>query len=623
MCIINMPFLKTHLRRNSSERSRFAGLATGLKHRKSESSSSRTASVPDTKQDHIDFEVENLFQQATDTTRDHASSRHRDSKTDSSLFHKLMKRKDSHSKSTSLKEGIRRSFSQRVRPKSLIELKPNNDAVRRGSSPDFASETGYDSDAAFIASPRFSEQSWDSIRPSSPVAIDRTITSLNQVLAEDTQSRPNSNDDTNAAVLLPTRPQPNSLSVSKRRTKVEHPVDKNGRSYSRWVPSINLSNEGERTKRTPLVTKNVPRKSRFSELFDHPGLHDEASTQQPRKVSVGWMSEGKRCGYGYSFVDEDEATDTPCTTDGPADNSYETEEKESVADEDEATITEALADDSSETEETGSSTDATLVDDGQNADQFSQSNAETSSEPEDRESIFIPEKDVTLVNDSQNAKGLGQSLVKTPSEPELTLSSYQRYRWTLFPTFTRVERNQSTNLDDTVIVRDFCPKASPDRSQQEENGEERKHHLIANAIRQGVHDTFLWVIGLGKREIARYHAGLQVQAARSHENIDLTFEMTVPFWDHVPKEEVGDYHIEAWRAAKRRPKKRSGNLEKWKVSVAHAVNAAARKARTKSTSSFSSSSLSSSSSTKLSRERFPYDVDNGRRYVSRRHSAKF
>ena len=609
-----MAFLKTHLRRKSGERSRPASLQTGVKNRKPESSSSRTVSVPDTeKHDNIDFEVEHLFQQATDTNRDHSSNRHGDPKTESSLFHKFMKRKYSNSKSTGLTAGIRRSFSQRVRPKISIEPKPNDETFTRGSSPDFASETGYDSDAAFIASPRFSEQSWDSIYPSSPVPIDRTMTSLNQVLADDMKSRPDSNEKNENTILPSTRPQPNILSISKRRKKVEHPVDKNGRTYSRWVPSINLSGEGESTKNTPAVTRSVTRKSRFAELFDHPGLRDEASPQQPRKVSIGWMSEGKRCGYGYSFVDKDE-NGTSCATDGPADNSSETEDKESVVDEDAASnasfTTAAPPDGSSETEETELSTEATLVDDGQDADLLSQPDVKTTSEPEDEESGSVPEK------------ALSQSIARNSSEPELVLSSYRRYRWTLFPSYTRSERNKSTNPDDTIIVRDFCSKASPDRPQQEEDGEEKKHHLITNAIRQGFHDTFLWVIGLGKREIARYHAGFQVQAARSHENIDPTFEMTVPFWGHVPKEELGDYHIEAWRAAKRRPKKRSGgNLEKWKVSVTNAVDAATRIARKKSTPSSSSSSLSSLS--QKFRESILCDLENGRRYVKRRHSAKF
>lgn len=582
--------------------------------RKSESSSSRTASVPDTeKKNAIDVEVERLFQQATDTNGDPASDRHGDSKTESSLFHKLMKRKDSNSKSTGLTAGIRRSFSQRVRPKTTIERKSVDDTVTRGSSPDFASETGYDSDAAFIASPRFSEKSWDSIHRSSPISLDRTITSLNQVLADDMKSRPVSNEDKEVTVLPSTSPLPNVLSISKRRKKVEHPVDKNGRTYSRWVPSIHLSNECEKTKDT-AITKTVPMKSRFTEMFGHPGLQDDAPPQQPRKVSIGWMSEGKRYGYGYSFVDKDE-NNASCATDGPADNSLETEDRDSILDQDDASnasfTTAVPADDLSAIEETGSSTDATLVNDDQDTDLLSQSNVEASSESEAKESVPVPEKT------------LSQSIAKNSSEPDLASSSYLRHRWTLFPRYTRAERNKSTGPNDTVIVRDFCTKASPDIPKQEDNGEERRPYLIASAIRQGFHDTCLWVIGLGKREIARYHAGFQVQAARSHENVDPTFEMTVPFWDHVPKEELGDYHIEAWRAAKRRPKKRSHNLRRLRVSVTHTVDAAARKARKKSTPSSSSSSSSLSSLSQRFRENIRCDLENGTRYVGRRHSAKF
>lgn len=610
MCIINMAFFKSHLRRKSSERSRPESLGTSVMHRKSESSSSRTTSVSDTeKKSEIDVELEKLFQQAMSTNRGHASDKFGDPKADSSLFHKMMRRKDSNSKSTGLTAGIRRSFSQRRRPKTSIEPKSVDNTVTRGSSPDFASETAYDSDAAFIASPRFSEQSWDSRHHSSPILLDRTMTSLNRVLAEEMKSRPASNDDNEASVLPSTSPMPEVFSVSKRRSKVEHPVEKGGR-HSRWAPSIRLSSEGEKTVKTPAVTKSIPKKSRFMELLDHPGLQDKASLQQPRKVSIGWMSEGKRCGYGYSFVNKDE-NHASRATDGPSDNSLETEGREPVADDDDASnasfTTAASADNLSETE-FRSSTNATIVDDGRGAS-LRQSNFEAFSQLEDKESIKV------LKNVPE--KNISQSSSNDSSEPDFVSSSYRRHRWTLFPSYTRAERNKVTDPNDAVIIRDFCPKASPDRPQQEDNDEEKKDHLTANAIRQGLHDSFLWVIGLGKREIARYHAGFQVQAARSHENVDLTFEPTVPFWDHVPKEELGDYHIEAWRAAKRRPKKRSRNLKRFRVLVTHNFDAA-RKGRKKSTSSPSSSSLS-----QKVREDIRCELDNGTKYVGRRHSAKF
>ncbi|RAO64129.1 uncharacterized protein BHQ10_000141 [Talaromyces amestolkiae] len=611
MCIKNMAFLKPHLRRKSSERSRPESLGTSVRHRKSESSPSRTASVPDTeKKSEIDVEVEHLFQQATDTNRGHTSDQREDPKEDSSLLHKLMRRKDPNSKSTGLTVGIRRSFSQRVRPKWSNEPKPVDDTVTRGSSLDFASETGYDSDAAFITSPRFSEQSWDSRPHSSPFTLDRTMTSLNHVLADDMKIRPGFNDDNEAIVLPSTRHLPNVLSISKRRRgKTEHPVDRNGRC-SRWVPSIHLSSEGERPKETPALTKSVPKKSRFMELLDHPGLQGKASIQQPRKVSIGWMSEGKRCGYGYSFVDKDE-NHASGATDGPGDNSLETEERKSVADDDDASnasfTTAVPADNLSETE-SGSGTDATLVDNGRGAS-LRQSTVEAFSELEDKDSIQVPEK--------VPEKNLSQSNAKDSSKPDFVSSSYRRQRWTLFPSYTRAERNKVTDPNDAVIVRDFCPKASPDRPQREDNDDEKKHDLVVKAIRQGFHDTFLWVIGLGKREIARYHAGFQVQAARSHENVDLIFEPTVPFWDHVPKEELGDYHIEAWRAAKRRPKKRSRNLRKFRVSVTHNFDAASKK-RKRSMPSPPSSSLS-----QKFREDIRCELENGTKYVGRRHSAKF
>lgn len=609
MCINNMAFFKTHLRGKSSERSRPESPSVSVMRRKSKSSSSRTASGPGTeKQDEIDVEVEHLFQQATNTNRDHASGRG-DPNAESSLFYRLMKPKDPSSKLTGLTADIKRSFSQRARPKISIEQKANDNTATRGSSPDFASETSYDSDAAFIPSPRFSEQSWDSVNRSAPMPLDRTMTSLNQVLANDMKLRSDSKDISEASALPSMHPQPNVLSVSKRR-KAEHP-DNNAGSYSRWLPSIHLSSEVERKEHFPAVIQNVPKKSRFTELFDHPGFLDEASLEQPRKVSIGWMSDGKRYGYGYSFVEKDE-NNTSCATDG-LDISLETEERESSLDQDDTSnasfTTAVLADGLSETEETGSSTDVTLVND-QDAVMLSQPNFDASSEPDDKEFVFVPEKELI------------KSIARNSSEPELVSSCKQRHRWSLFPSYTRAERNKPIDPNDTVIVRDFCTKASPDIPQQEEDGEEKQRHLITNAIRQGFHDTFLWVIGLGKREIARYHAGFQVRAARSHEMIDPTYEMTAPFWGHVPKEELGDYHIEAWRAAKRSPKKRSPRLKRFRASVTHTVDAASWKARKKSTPSASSSSSSLPSLNQRLRVSLPYDLESGR-YVGRRHSAKF
>ena len=605
-----MTFLKPHLRRKSSARQRPESLETSAIH---QSETSQTLSIPASEQqDDIKSEVDNLFKEATHPTRDRSSE---DSKTDSSLFRHLMRRKASSSKSTTgLTAGIRRSFSHRVRTKSPTGTKFVEDAVTRGSSPDFASETGYDSDAAFIASPRFSEQSWDSVRPSSPTAIARTFTSLDHILANEISPQAKSNDDSEVTVLLSTRPQLNVLSISRRRKRVDKPVDKNNRVYSRWVPSISLSKEGERRDKT-VETRNIPRKTRFAELFDHPGLQDEAPTEKPRKVSIGWMSDGKRCGYGYSFVDKDENNPSGAT-DGPTEDLPTTKERDSDVDQDDASnasfITAAQADDSSKTEECVSSTDVTLVDDCQDADLFSQPNVDISSGQEDKQSFPEPERNPSQV------------IANHSSEPELVSSSYRYVRWSLFPSYTRSERNKSTDPDSTVIVRDFCTKPSPDQSElEEEHGEEKKHHLATNAIRQGIHDTFLWAIGLGKREIARYHAGFQMQAARSHENVESTFEMTVPFWDQVPREELGDYHIEAWKAAKRRSKKRSGgnNLEKWKVSVNHAV-AAARKAYKKSARSSSSSSSLASLSQRF-RDSMLCDLDKGTKYVGRRRSANF
>jgi hypothetical protein len=490
-----MTFFKGHLQRKASDRKQTISLDTVVQHRKSDSSASKSASLPKTeKKGSIEIEVEHLFRQATDagsssptaSSQDGHDHDHGPMKLEPSLFLRFMKRREN--PSTVPVNGLRRAFSHRHHASTTSKASDHKSV--QSNTPDLVRDGSYDSDALFIASPRFSAQSWESLHAFSPLHVN--ITDI--APPDEKKSETASKADSKVIVLPPSfeRRESRVISIPKKRGHLELPIEGSFRSRSLIVNNNCVIEKGS-------AAGSLRKKSRFTEMFHHVGLAAAASSHSLRKVSIGWMSEGKRCGYGYSFVDSDETTKGSCELDIFTDGAAETKAETKV------------------------SSKEIMIIDGQNANTADLLIDGETQEEEDKVSVAEIET-ISIPNESE------------PS------------RWTAISSDTRTDRNESAIIGDGIIVRDFCTKASPDRPQHEDNLEE-KRRLMANAVRQGFLDTFLWMIGLGKREIARYHAGLDVQAARSQ---DPMFEMTVPYWDYAPKEELGNYHIEAWRAAKRR-----------------------------------------------------------------------
>ncbi|KAH8697182.1 hypothetical protein BGW36DRAFT_378150 [Talaromyces proteolyticus] len=109
-----------------------------------------------------------------------------------------------------------------------------------------------------------------------------------------------------------------SLAIPKRRSAVSHLTPKN---RTRSLGANVLQDTESCTSQNDLVGTSTPEvKSKFTELFNFRKREYEDSNDSTRKVSIGWMTEGKRCGYGYSFVKGEEPDKTTTKT-NPASNS--------------------------------------------------------------------------------------------------------------------------------------------------------------------------------------------------------------------------------------------------------------------------------------------------------------
>lgn len=566
-----MAFFISHLQRQASDRKRATSLDTIVQHRRSESSSSRKPSVLSSNDEEtsIENEVEQLFQESTDAAAERDIG-HGSTKTETSLFLRFMKRKDLRSASTAVPFGLKRTFLNWNHPSTYTMANGDASQVVRSSTTDVISETGYDSDARFISSPRFSDQSWGSFNTSSPIQIELVGDSMTPMVPGNKQSQEVRKASDIGVLPSPDHRQSYVLTLPKRRIVREVNIEESCHSCPLQMAGIVLNNDGLTTKDSLKAVAGLRKGSRFTEVFNHVGSEAESSHPQPRKVSIGWMSEGKRYGYGYSFVDGEETSKNFCDTDVPTHDSCEA--------------------------------------------------GATSSGKEDSISNGNRHNHQASLSEHYELHQI-QAVTEANTDIETANVPNKRTRWTAFPSQTKVERNQSFDIDDGIIVRDFCTKASPCRPQHS-NGipEGKRRYLISNAVRQGCHDTFLWLIGLKKREIARYHAGLEVQAALSHDHVDPKTEAAVPYWDHVPKEELGDYHIEALRAATRRTRHQRRKYGKFMIAIGgrHA-------ARSSSLGAMEEATHNTASGVKLDvQERFS-SKSNGdpNEYVGRRHSSTF
>lgn len=175
------------------------------------------------------------------------------------------------------------------------------------------------------------------------------------------------------------------------------------------------------------VVQRNPTQSKFKEQFEisgsvDPGLpHEDQCTTTSRKVSVGWMSGGRRIGYGYTFVSDgkDQSLTSQMISSTPMDSGLKSESEG---------MGEVRKDMNNPM--TDSSTVGPLRD----------SLTETPSH------IL----DCCLGKDNQTDIDKTKISGQTPSK-----SSRISSLWTRFPSHTRAERNGSASIHDNILVRDF------------------------------------------------------------------------------------------------------------------------------------------------------------------------
>ncbi|CRG85374.1 hypothetical protein PISL3812_02456 [Talaromyces islandicus] len=489
-----MTLFRGHFPRRASSQAQKAGVDSTTQPSKSVSPGKRP---PDTGPD---IELREIFRQAVDTTANSAQNAP-PPKSQTSLLQRLVRRREDSTGLDRLTDNANQALHQDAREEERMEVLSTDPATKtRSQTPDLVSDGGYDSDAQFIASPRFSSQSWESLSALGLHHTDGTSAS-SRVLAgpEDRVKTLLSDIDPIPLPSFERRRLP-SLALPKRRTAIDSLTSSKYSFSLRTSSSLHQSHEvhaSHAKENTPMATSDSETKSKFTELFNH-GKQEATGPRDPsRRISIGWMSEGKRYGYGYSFVESEEADVI-------------------------------VLSDSKDIKGTTTTKDDSPV-------------CETQQAQEKRAAdVKIPhEKAVELPSVS-----LG-----------ITTDTSRKHSWSSLPSHSKEERNhQCAGFEDGVIVRDFCTNASPDSEQP--HTEEKERRLISGAIRQGISDAMLCVFGLGKREIARYHAGLDIKAARQYHHQDPQFETAVPSRSYVPKEELGDHHIEAWRVARRRSKQR-------------------------------------------------------------------
>ncbi|KKA21519.1 hypothetical protein T310_4477 [Rasamsonia emersonii CBS 393.64] len=282
-----------------------------------------------------DIEMEDLFQKAVISGR-HAPAIGFDrvsSKQDSSMLKKFMRCKGHQHPLDEFSDKIRRNL-HRESTIPTVTSKECNGEIGWFATPDLVSERGYDSDAQFISTPMVSDRSPGSARTTNllePITgsnrsdvYDQSSTKTagkHEILFSATagiQSRVEERMDcaTQTSVYEsetsnnPSTPQRSySLVVTKRRNA-------RGRQSPNVHPrSFCAADTIQEYAKGFVVQRNTTTQSKFTERFELCNLASSVHLRDPnagnsRKVSVAWMSDGRRFGYGYSFVhnDEDGAT---------------------------------------------------------------------------------------------------------------------------------------------------------------------------------------------------------------------------------------------------------------------------------------------------------------------------
>ncbi|KAL1968853.1 hypothetical protein VTN77DRAFT_1214 [Rasamsonia byssochlamydoides] len=466
-----------------------------------------------------DIEMEDLFRKAVSSER-HASGFDR-AKRDSSMLKKLMRCKGHQNPLDEFSDKIRRN---------LLAPKRCDGENGHFMTPDVVSERGYDSDAQCISTPRISDRSPGSARTTNllePInsrstsktnQSDRYERSLTAKAGNETpcsagagiqyyveeridcatpsphrwrQTPVCETETSNTPSATPRRSS--SLVVPKRRNARDSP------SLNAQHRSFCAADTIQEHAKVFVVKRNTTTQSKFTERFELSNLACPVHLRDPktgnsRRVSVAWMSDGRRFGYGYSFVHNDEDGDT-------------THDVSSMAESHPGGI---------------DTTSGGQQQDLQNQEPIKGKISERLGEAQSPQS-------------SEHGEAFGDRTSRFSL-------------WSRFPSHTRADRNGPATFKDDVIVRNFYAGPSPETDARGD-AEKKKFQPAAkqkdrNFIRQ-------WAKPSGRQgiEVLRYRAGLTVDAARSR--VSKLPELEIfPFWPHAHKEELGDHEKEIKRARK-------------------------------------------------------------------------
>ncbi|PGH07849.1 hypothetical protein GX51_01559 [Blastomyces parvus] len=255
--------------------------------------------------------------------------------------------------------------------------------------------------------------------------------------------------------------------------------------------------------------------SRFIESFDSirsrgasdPIVQDHSSCQKymkTRSVSDGWISDGKRQGYGFRFVVDDEGKSPNPKTNNP---SSETEQ-ESTTNHDLRDLVNLSRSEGSQECSSRASSESTVV--GRQPP-----GGEKSEDKGDRGDLSLG-KFVDQMNSTEPQKITFNCI---ESNKGLFLP------WARFPSHSRAARNESAGRPDNVAARDFVPTETPKANQKLNPFPHEKTDSLP-AIKKGT-GLFHWAKSHRSDSVdrRRYRAGHRKETSRSDELKDPDLEI--------------------------------------------------------------------------------------------------
>ncbi|KAJ9218644.1 hypothetical protein DTO169C6_9034 [Paecilomyces variotii] len=281
---------------------------------------------------------------------------------------------------------------------------------------------------------------------------------------------------------------------------------------SRTLPSNGLLSAVDDT-----VPQTTGTQSKFKEQFEpaSPNTNSAAiGTEETvsRRVSVGWMSGGRRLGFGYAFVPSE-------GTEGSKPQISDTSVDDGPALPPEQLRLESRIHDHSK----GASSDKAFL----------------------TPNLALPDAGMAgrpSYNDNCTESGEIRELSGRRSRQHSSLRAKTEHLWAKLPSHSRTERCGSATYSDGVIVRDFYSRPSPDYVMRKELGKEKR------AAGAGKSRKFIrkWTRLYRPKsfEARRYRAGFTAEAAKYRQ--PKFPELQIPRGTSVVpyKEQLGDYKEE-------------------------------------------------------------------------------